>query len=31
MIVDNGDIYIPVNEDEFPSGVLFVEREVSIF
>lgn len=26
MIADSGDMYIPINEDGFPSGVLFVER-----
>lgn len=31
MIVSNGDVYIPVNGVDFPIGVLFVEREVSIF
>ena len=30
MIVDNGDMYIPVNEDGFPTGVLFVERGFEI-
>lgn len=30
MIVDNGDMYIPVNEDGFPTGVLFVESGFSI-
>lgn len=30
MIVDNGDMYIPVNEDGFPTGVLFVERGFDI-
>ncbi len=30
MIVDNGDMYIPINEDGFPIGVLFVERGFDI-
>lgn len=30
MIVDNGDMYILVNEDGFPTGVLFVERGFDI-
>ena len=30
MIVDNGDMYISVNEDGFPTGVLFVERGFDI-
>lgn len=30
MIVDNGAMYIPVNEDGFPIGVLFVERGFDI-
>lgn len=30
MIVYNGDMYIPVNEDGFPTGVLFVERGFDI-
>ena len=30
MIVDNGDMYITVNEDGFPTGVLFVERGFDI-
>ena len=30
MIVDTGDMYIPINEDGFPIGVLFVERGFDI-
>lgn len=30
MIVDNGDMYIPVNSEGFPVGVLFVERGFDI-
>ena len=30
MIVDNGDMYIHINEDGFPIGVLFVERGFDI-
>lgn len=30
MIVDNGDMYIPVNNEGFPVGVLFVERGFDI-
>lgn len=30
MIVDNGDMYITINEDKFPIGVLFVERGFDI-
>ena len=30
MIVDNGDMYITINEDGFPIGVLFVERGFDI-
>ena len=30
MIVDNEDMYIPINEDGFPIGVLFVERGFDI-
>lgn len=30
MIVDNGDMYIPINEDGFPIGVLFVEQGFNI-
>ena len=30
MIVDNGDMYIPINEDGFPIGVLFVEKGFDI-
>lgn len=30
MIVDNGDMYIPVNNEGFPVGVLFVERGFNI-
>lgn len=30
MIVDNGDMYIPINEDGFPIGVLFIERGFDI-
>ena len=30
MIVDNGDMYIPINEEGFPIGVLFVERGFDI-
>ena len=30
MIVDTGDMYLPVNEDGFPIGVLFVERGFDI-
>lgn len=30
MIVDNGDMYIPVNNEDFPVGVLFVERGFDI-
>ena len=26
MIVDDGDMYIPVNEDSFPIAALFAER-----
>lgn len=30
MIVDSGDMYIPVNNEGFPVGVLFVERGFDI-
>lgn len=30
MIVDTGDMYIPINKDGFPIGVLFVERGFDI-
>lgn len=30
MIVDNGDMYIPVNNEGFPVRVLFVERGFDI-
>lgn len=30
MIVDNGDMYIPINNEGFPIGVLFVERDFDI-
>lgn len=30
MIVDNGDMYISVNNEGFPVGVLFVERGFDI-
>ena len=30
MIVDNGDMYIPVDSEGFPVGVLFVERGFDI-
>lgn len=30
MIVDTGDLYIPINEEGFPTGVLFVERGFDI-
>lgn len=30
MIVDDGDMYVPINEDGFPIGVLFVERGFDI-
>ena len=30
MIVENGDMYIPINEEGFPVGVLFVERGFDI-
>lgn len=30
MIVDTGDMYIPINEDGFPIGVLFVEQGFDI-
>lgn len=30
MIVDNGDVYIPVDSKGFPIGVLFVERGFDI-
>lgn len=30
MIVDNGDMYIPVNNEGFPIGVLFIERGFDI-
>ena len=30
MIVDTGDMYIPINNQGFPVGVLFVERGFDI-
>ena len=30
MIVDTGDMYIPINNEGFPIGVLFVERGFDI-
>lgn len=30
MIVDTGDMYITINKDGFPIGVLFVERGFDI-
>ena len=30
MIVDTGDMYVPINKDGFPIGVLFVERGFDI-